>query len=264
MKDEDYKPFYLNEIVEVNDGHYILKGYPQYNFNEDLYYEIHIKSNSEYINMIKRYMYNYIFIDLISENELEVYYGEFYSECFSDGEISYTSYLYNKIEKTSKDEWKPKFKGLESKFDALLNQRLPEYVVTRNKVAQNFKQLLKETLLNSEDDKASAFIFGSLHNFPFPDRLSEADLHLLVNPNKELILFKDWKFDHQLLEVKYNNLLNVDLEDYDIIKKHVIDIYKNMFSNMLPNLKYNFKDVDEQKYDALFNSIIKMFDKTEA
>ena len=31
----------------------------------------------------------------------------------------------------------------------------------------------------------------------------------------------------------------------------------------LPNLKYNFKDVDEQKYTALFDSILKKLDKLE-
>jgi len=263
MRDEDYKPFYLNDIVEVNDGYYILNGYPQYYFNEDFYYEIHIKSSSEYFNMIKRYLHNYVFIDLISENILEIYYGEFYSECLSDGELSYTSYLYKQIEKTSKNEWKPKFKELESKFHALLNQRLPEYVVTRNQVAQNFKQLLKGTLLNSEDNKASTYIFGHLHNFPRTDLVSEAYLHSLINPNKELILFKDWKFDYLHLEAKYNNLLQIDLDDYSIIKDHVIDIYKKTFNHMLPNLKYNFKDVDEQKYTALFDSILKKLDKLE-
>ncbi len=264
MKDEDYKPFYLNDIVQVNDNYYVLNGWPHYYPNEDLYYEIHIESNGS-LEIIKYYVDSWIYVDLISPRKLEIWTGEFESERCSDGTMSYTYYSYNEIEKTSKAEWKPKVKDLEVKFNNLLNQRLPAYILTRNKVADNFKRIFKEVFPDgSNTDKAHNFLFRSLNGFPGHGLFHEAYLISLVNPNKELILFKDWKFDYQLLEEKYNNLLNVDLEDYDIIKKHVIDIYKNMFSHMLPNLKYNFKDVDEQKYTALFDSIIKMFDKTEA
>ncbi|MEO3407737.1 hypothetical protein AAFN85_27705 [Mucilaginibacter sp. CAU 1740] len=263
MKDEDYKPFYLNDIVEINEGYYILNGFPQYDFNEDLHYELHIQSNNP-LKIIEYYIDDWIYVDLISSSELEIWTGEFESERCSDGSITYTNYSYKMIEKTSKDEWKPKVKDLEVKFNSLLHERLPAYTLTRNKVADNFKRIYKEVFPDDNNtENAHNFLFRSLYGFPQHNLVHEAYLHSLVNPNKKLILFKDWKLDYQLLEIKYNNLLDIDLEDYDIIKKHVIDIYQNMFSHMLPNLKYQFKDVDEKKHTVLFDSIIKVLDKTE-
>ncbi|WP_121809495.1 hypothetical protein [Mucilaginibacter kameinonensis] len=264
MKDEDYKPFYLNNILVIDEGYYVLNGFPLYFPNEDLYYEIHIKSNDS-LKIIKSYVEDWIYIDLISTVELEIYTGEHIQECFSDGPSSYTYYSYREIEKTFKNEWKPKVKNLEVKFHKLLNQRLPAYITARSNVVQNFKCLYKEISPNNNNtDKAHTFLFASLYSFPGSDLASEAYLHSLINPSKELILFKDWKSDYLYLEAKYNSLVNIDLDNYVIVKNHVIDIYKNMFNHVLPSLKYNFEDVDEPKYTTLFTSLIKMLDKTEA
>jgi hypothetical protein len=89
MKDEDYKPFYLNHIVQVNNNYYVLNGWPHYYPNEELYYEIHIESNGS-LEIIKYYVDSWIYVDLISPRELEIWTGEFESERCSDGTMSYT------------------------------------------------------------------------------------------------------------------------------------------------------------------------------
>jgi len=268
MRAEDYKPFYLSDIVEVNDCYYILNGGPQ-NYNEDLYYEIHIESDST-LRIIKDYIDSWIYVDLISSSKLEIYTGEYESERCSDGPMTYTNYSYKEIEKTSKAEWEPKVKDLKDKFYTLLNDRLPLYVLTRDKVVHNYQRLYKEMLADISNgiDKACLSLFGSLYGIFGPNLVSDYYLHTLVNKDKEFIkeltFFKDWELEYLHWETKYNNLLKIDLEDYPTIKNHVIDIYKKTFNHMLPNVKYQFKDVDEQKYTALFDSIINRLYETEA
>jgi len=267
---EENKRFYLNDIIEIDDKYFILNGWPQYDPNEDLYYEIHIKSNSEYLNMIKHYVDDYIFVDLISENKLEIYYGEFDSECCSDGTFSYTNYLYKETEKTSKNEWKLKFKDLQRKFDNLLNERFPSYMLTRNEVVHNYQSLYKEIVLDNDYklDKSSAYIFGSL-NGRFKNDIGQThDLYALINSNKKLVLFKDWKLEYSCLNEKYNNLLKADLNNYTIIKNQIIDIYTKLFNGILtkyilPNLGYGYKEFDKDKCVDLFELIIKKLSQIE-
>ncbi|WP_461453383.1 hypothetical protein [Mucilaginibacter sp.] len=102
MKNADYKTFYLESITEINEKYYVLNGYPQQDYDENYYYEIHIESTRA-LSIIKTYIDEYICIDVTSENSLTIYYGEFYSESFDDGEFSYINYSYQKIKKTSKD-----------------------------------------------------------------------------------------------------------------------------------------------------------------
>jgi len=98
MDNSKYNPYVLTSFENQNENNYILGIIPS-NYNEDYYYEIHIETELPYINNIKDSIGDYIFIDLISNNRLEIYEGEFYEESCSDGEFGYISCEFKKIEK---------------------------------------------------------------------------------------------------------------------------------------------------------------------
>lgn len=274
MIDEEYKPYFLDSITKVDDSYYILNGTPQYEYDEDYYYEIHIKATYG-LNSIRHYVHDYIYIDLISANKLEIYYGELYADACSDGEFNYTFYSYEKIEKTSKLEWKQKVKDLRIKLDNLLIEKTPAYMATAVKVIDKYQAIYQEHIENNNFGLTVAEI---KERFPFKDldglffnwsagRYLEADferrLSGLIRQYQLCRLEKDWEWDYLDLEFRFDNLIRFDLGDYNLIKNQIINIYTEIFERLLPWLKYNYKNIDEQKYKALFASIISTLDQTE-
>ncbi|SHE67009.1 hypothetical protein [Pedobacter caeni] len=261
MTTESYKAFYLDSISEISDHYFILSGFPEYDYREDYYYEIHLESISQ-LTIIREYVDNWIYIDVISSDILEIYVGECYEDCSSDGQLAYKRYEYQEIEKTSKEVWKPKAQEMRNRLISLLESKLPEYTTVRNEFVEQYKASYNRHIraentfgLNiTELSETRLFdylyvLFDSLYNPHY--------LENLAFPNRRLPLPKDWKVEYSELEESLEKLSKVDLTDTALMKNHVINIYNNTFEHMLSNFKYNYANVDESKYTQLFNSVIR-------
>lgn len=274
MRDQDYIPCYLSSITAIDDYYYILNVNPQFEYDEDYYYEIHIKAPYS-LKIIWCYVNDYIYIDLISADKLEIYYGEFYSECCSDGEFQFSLYSYEKIEKTSRLEWKPKVQDLTIKLNNLVIEKAPFYRSTVIKVINRYQAIYEEHLQNiyrfglTVAEIKKCYPFRSLDHFNwttgrFSDFSFEYHLKGLIGQYQICRLEKDWEWVYLDLEIRFNNLLKFDLGDYQLIKNQLINIYTKIFEHNLPHLRYQFENCDEQKYIALFDSIIGTFDQSVA
>lgn len=267
MEYSEYKPYVLVSFEKQNDKNYILGILPN-DDDEDCYYEIHIETESTYINNIKHYTGDYIFIDIISSNKLEIYFGEYYEECGSDGEFEYISYSTKKIEKTNKTIWKPKFYSLKSEFQELFNVKLKPYEIIRRKVVDNYRNIYSEEIKKVGENEMKMLTKGGLFQniyqlFEFNPTWDS--FNKLIDPNFQYYppTKKDWEVEYIELNKIYDNLKIIDVESYSVIKTHIIKLYKKTFNHMLPNLKYNYKDIDESVYEFFFNLILEKLNQTE-
>lgn len=260
MIEETYNSCYLHSITEVSDRYYILNGSSQKLYNEDYYYEIHIESDHS-MEIVKTYVDDYIYVELISASKLEIYTGDSYWESSSDGVMSYTRYFFAELEKTSRLEWKSKVMDLRKKLGDLLEERVPDYEFARNQVVDKYQSVYDQHiqsgntfgLTNSELSKT--YLFNGLYRL-FNGSYSPYYLQQLAGENGKSILWKDWALEYLDLETRFNNVVKVNLKDDQLIKTHVVNIYIRTFEHMVSNLKYNYKNVDELKYTRLFNSVI--------
>ncbi|WP_304063778.1 hypothetical protein [Pedobacter glucosidilyticus] len=267
MKKSEYKSSVLESFKKVNDTNYILGILPN-NYDEDYYYEIYITTESKFIVNLKDSIGDHIFIDLISNNHMEIYIGEYYEESCSDGSFEYLFYELKKTEKENRIVWKPKFKALISEFRSLFNVKLVPYEINRRKVVNNYRRIYSNEIKISSTIESDIIngvsFFQSIYQLfeynPPSDSFSK-----LINPN---FLYyppthKDWKVEYLELEKRFHDLKNVDVENYTIIKSHIIELYKKTFSYMLPNLKYNYNNIDEKNYVVFFNGILEKLNQTE-
>ncbi|WP_192820706.1 hypothetical protein [Rufibacter sp. LB8] len=267
MTEAEYKPFYLESVIEVNDQYYILEGYPPYEFDENYFYEIHIEAPAIHFNF-QDYVDTFICADILSSRKLEIYYGsEYYSESFSDGEIEYKNYTFKKIKKASETEWKPKFQDLQRRYNKLLNEKLPAYVINKDKVENNYR-FIYDNLVSSgknygikDDSIDKPRVFISLYHL-LSSLYTQYYLEELVSSPQTKVLRKDWNIDFLALETKFNNLLKVNVDDYAVVKSQFIEIYTDSFNHMLSNIKHNYKDIDESQYILLFADVIKKLKQT--
>ena len=74
---------------------------------------------------------------------------------------------------------------------------------------------------------------------------------------------KDWEDEYKELEKTYNLLKSLDVDSYPQIKIQIIELYKKSFNYMLPNLKYNYKDIDERLDISFFNGLLEKLYLTE-
>lgn len=267
MDNSRYNPFLLTSFENQTKNNYILEITPS-NYNEDYYYEIHIETELPYINNIKDSIGNYIFIDLISNNRMEIYEGEFYEESCSDGEFEYISYEFKKIEKENKANWKPKYLALKSDFKKLFDTKIKPYELNRRKVVDNYRRIYLEEIKKYSKEEIEKLsigqLFHSLYQL-FEHNPSWDSFNKLIDSNFQYFppIKKDWVIEYESLEKLYNNLKTIDVEDYSTIKIHMIELYKKTYNYMLPNKKYNYKDFDEKAVDDFFNIIIDKLKLTE-
>jgi hypothetical protein len=260
MTKESYKPFYLDSISEISDYYYILKGFPQHDYKEDYYYEIHLESLFP-LTRIKEYVDDFIYIDVISSSTLEIYTGQFYEESFSDGPLTYTRYEYQEIEKSSRTPWKPKVLELRNRLNFLLENKLSEYIAARNEFVEQYKASYNQhthaenTFGLSITELSETHLFNNLYHL-FNSLYEKHYLEDLAFPNRRAPLPNDWKDEYSVLEERLDKLSKVDLTDTTLMKTHVVNIYKNTFEHLLSNFKYNYVNADEGKYRLLFNSVI--------
>lgn len=259
MKSEDYHPLWVESVVEITHRDYIFYGYPE-SYNEDFYFKINIQSEDD-LTSLHDHEGEYIHIDLISSNELYINSGQYAGDSSTNGPIRYINYSYQEIEKTSREEWKPKVKDLQIRFTNLLEEKLPLYQSASERIITRYQSIYKshiesgKTFGLTETEMIETPVFLELYtHFSYHDHKSY--LFQLVNKDKKPQFSKDWKVDFLALQLKFDDLLKVDLKDYNLIKAHIIGIYKFSFHSRLHSLKYNYPDMDENKYRSLFNSII--------
>lgn len=260
MTEETYNSCYLHSITEVSDRYYILNGSSRKLYNEDYYYEIHIESDHS-MEIIKTYVDDYIYVELISDNELEIHNGDSYSESSSDGVMSYARYFFAELEKTSRLEWKSKVMDLRKKLGDLLNERVPAYEFARNEVVDKYQSAYDRHIQSGNTFGLTAAeisktnLFNGLYRL-FNGCYSSYYLDQLAGASGKSILRKDWALEYLDWETRCNDVVKVNLKDDQLIKTHVVNIYTKTFEHMVSNLKYNYKNVDELKYTRLFNSVI--------
>ena len=261
MKEETYNPFYLVSITEISDRYYILNCFSSKLSNEDYYCEMHIEADHT-LEIIKNYVEDFIYVELISAHELEIHTGEFYSESSSDGVMTYTRYFFAEFEKPSRLEWKSKVMDLRKKFGDLLEERVADYELARNKVVDKYQSVYDRHiqigntfgLTTSEISKTN--LFNGLYRL-FNGSSSRYYLDQLAGASGKSILTRDWALEYLYWETRFSNVVKVDLKDDQLMKVHVVNIYTKVFEHMVSNLNYNYKNVDELKYTRLFNSVIK-------
>ncbi len=267
MKKSEYKSSVLESFEKVNDINYILGILPN-NYDEDYYYEIYITTESKFLVNLKDSIGDHIFIDFISNNHMEIYIGEYYEESCSDGSFEYLFYELRKTEKENRITWKPKFKILISEFRSLFNVKLVPYEINRRRVVNNYRRIYNnEIKVKSKivsDIKKGISFFQSIYQH-FEYNPSSDSFRKLINP--DFLYYpptqKDWEIEYLELEKKYYNLKIIDVENYTIVKNHIIDLYKKTFNHMLPNLKRNYIHIDEKDYATFFNDILEKLNQTE-
>ena len=74
---------------------------------------------------------------------------------------------------------------------------------------------------------------------------------------------KDWENEYIELDKIFTLLKSIDIDSYSLIKTHIIELYKKSFNYMLPNLKYNYKDIDERLYEVFFYDLLENLNQTE-
>lgn len=263
MEHSKYKPYVLVSFEETEDYNYILGIFPinSIDYDEDYYYEIHIKTEYPYISNIKESIGSHIYVDLISSTLMEIYTGEFYEECFSDGYFKYISYDYKKTEKENKISWKTKFLYLKSQFKKLFDSKIKPYELTRRKVVENYRTLSFEEmkkLSKEERDKLNKGSFWQILYQLFEYNPPSDSFNQLIDPNYQYypLTKKDWKVEYLELEKKYDNLKLIEPENYKVVNSHIIKLYNKSFYWMLNNLKYNHKEIDENLFIGFFNIIM--------
>lgn len=270
MQEQVYKPYYLESIQYVRNYFIILNVRPSNNFDIDFYHEIHIEAEKETLGAFNFMIGNYIFIDLLSPTELEIYEGEFYSECSTDGPWKYQSFEFKTLEKASKIEWKPKYNELLLDFKKLFDQKVIAYEIVRDKVAVNYQRIYLQELETKNIFGLSMEEIGRTHLFDSLYRLFNFSsawdgLNVLIDPNNFIPQTpKDWKTAFLDLEKVFENLKSVNVSDYSIIRDHMIERYRRSFGYQLPNLKYNHKEIDEQKYTSFFEYLMEQLRRTTA
>ncbi|MFP9113687.1 hypothetical protein ACLI1A_07075 [Flavobacterium sp. RHBU_3] len=260
MKEENYKPYYLEDAKEIDTGHFVLSIRDDYNPDEDSYTEIHLKADIISSGYLNENIGSKIYINILSSTRFEFYTGEFYSECFVD-EFPYSVIEWKKIAKTSRD-WKSAFKQLEQSLKEKVKSAEIPYKITRRKVISNYQHIYNIHItngitagLNIEDIKRTS-IFPLLFK-AFTDNPEWDGIHHLINPNYGYyVTHKDWKDAYDETEMLLFNLSRSDVNDFNLIKEQMINRYTKMFYYMLPNLKYNYKNINEEQFISFFNLLM--------
>lgn len=89
MQEENYLPYYVEDVEQIDMTTAILSVWPKYDCDENYSYELIFVADSFSISHLFTYVGKYIVVDIISNSKMEIFYGEFYQECFSDFEFSY-------------------------------------------------------------------------------------------------------------------------------------------------------------------------------
>lgn len=267
MECSKYNPYVLVSFEKTEDYNYIL-GISPINYDEDYYYEIHIKTESPYISNIKESIGSYIYVDLISSNHMEIFTGEYYEESCSDGDFEYISYDYKKIEKENNISWKTKFLYLKSQFKKLFDSKLKVYELTRRKVVENYRTLYLEEIekfSKEERDKLNKESFWQSLYQLYEYNPSWDSFNKLLDSNGQYYSAtkKDWEVEYLELEKKYEYLKFIEPENYEVINLHIVELYNKAFNWMLRNLKYNYKEIDENLFIEFFNVIMEKLQQKE-
>lgn len=262
-----YEPYFVESISHVNEEskYYVFDVFPHSSktnnlYDENYYYELHIETIDKiyYDNFLQ----NYIHIEFIDSETIEIYEGEFYEESESNGPIKFKSLELKRFEKESQFEWKPKFINIEREFRNLVNEKVADYNKTRNEVIENYRNVYNNSIIDLQSfdlnvkEITEPYLFRRLY-YLFNNDSPEDSLNKLIDPdyynNKQ---FKNWKQDFDKLNTKYEILKNINLSDYQTIKNHIIEIYKRTYRYMIPSLKYNYKNMDEDKYNKYFDHLM--------
>jgi hypothetical protein len=269
-----YEPYFVESVskADLEDGEYIFDVIPPTSkttnqLDENDYYELHLKIENHIINY-KDFLQDYIHIEIIDRDTVEIYEGEFYEESFSDGSFKFEFIELKKKEKDFKSEWKPKAIKIKRDFEKLFNEKIADYSKLRNIVVNNYNEIYEYSLDNLQDFNlnvesiSTPYVFKILHKLFYNNPASDG-LNKLLDPdyvNQKQI--KSWKQDFERVNAKFEKLKNTDVTDYDIIKNHIADIYIKTYNHLMVSANYNYKEIEKDKYDTYFQYLMTELKKT--
>ncbi|NOQ73503.1 MAG: hypothetical protein GQ574_15970 [Crocinitomix sp.] len=260
MRDSDYKPYILLSINAINEGDYVLGILPN-NQDENYYYEIHISTTSLEINNLKNSIGDYIFVEIISSSILDIWNGDSINECFSDGVFEYTSYDLIKTEKTNRIEWKPKFEKLTAVFKEDFKKKSKPYRLNRMEFIHTYKRIYRKErpdLIGENRGKQKATVFFEFIYLMFQHIYPEYHFHKFIDPAFSYLPEspKDWKEAYIKLEQKCTILANLDVDNYELIKNHMLVMSKEAFESHVPNYLLDDPRPDIKEKRDSFNALI--------
>jgi hypothetical protein len=270
-----YEPYFVESISQKTAGNYkyvfdVIPPLSKTNnrYDENFYYELHITTIENHIDY-NDFLQSYIHIEFIDNETIEIYEGEHYEESSTNGPFKIELIKLEKLEKKSKSEWKLKFINLKRDFEKLVDFKLNDYSQVRNEVIENYRKIYDKSLINlhefglNEDEINNPYIFRMLYTL-FNGNSAKDSLNKLIDPDyynpKQ---FKSWQQDFEKLDVKYRNLKEIDVSDYEKIRDHIVEIYKRTYQHMIPSLSYNYPNIDEIKYNLFFDFLMTKLRETE-
>ena len=266
MKESEYNPYLLHSFERISENCYILDVIP-YNYDDDYYYQITIVTNNEYINYLKNEVNEYIYVNIISSNELEIFIGKYLKESTCYGYFEYTWYKYEKIEKLNKNEWKSKFYNLLTEFKSLFNIKIKDYELNQKKVVYNYRSIYNEQIKKSNGLDFEILRIGNVFNIIyllFENNTCLENFNKLINYNVFFYpIQKDWKIEYFELDKAFNKLKAINIENYSVVKTHMIGLYENAFNSTISDLKRDYPNTNESLHKDFFNIVIKKLNDTE-
>ncbi len=110
-----YDPFYVDSLSSVDEAnkYYVFNVTPPLSVvkglsNHGRYYELHIKT-IDFTIYYEEFIGDYIHVELMDNNTMEIYEGEFYQECTSNGPFRYALFELKEIMKSERVVWKAEY-----------------------------------------------------------------------------------------------------------------------------------------------------------
>lgn len=260
MVDSDYKPYILLSVVITNKNDVVL-GILPHNNDENYYYEIQISTTSPLINNLEYSIGDYIFVEIISANILEIWNGESIYECSSDCAFEYTSYARKKTEKTNRIEWKPKFEQLTAVYKENFKKKLKPYRLNRLEFIHTYKRIYRKErpdLIGEKRGEQKGTVFFDLIYHLFQHIYPEYHFAKLIDPAFSYYPEspKDWKEAYIKLEQKCAVLDSLDVDNYALIKNHMFIMSNEAFASLFPNYMSDNSSTYENEIYYSFNALI--------
>lgn len=254
-KVDEFNKFYIFDVIPP-------KSKVVGNYDEDSYYELHIKT-IDYPIYYNDFFSDHIHIEIIDDETLELYEGEYYEECYSNGPVKFEIFELKKFEKKQKVEYKTKFISLKDNYDNLFNKKLVGYGLQRSKVIKKYQEIYNDSKsslnLFGLDEKNNPgpllnYFYYLFHSNPISDSLNK-----YIDPYyKNGKQIKSWKQDYENLNTKFGNLEKIDETNYEIILNQIIQIFEEKY---VKGLKY-YGNIDISNHNRYFEYLMTKLKQT--